>query len=38
MNSGAKASRELLKFSAGLIGEEYRESMISKIFARLKIW
>jgi septum site-determining protein MinD len=38
MNSGAKASRELLKFSAGLIGEEYRESLISKIFARLKIW
>jgi MinD-like ATPase involved in chromosome partitioning or flagellar assembly len=38
MNSGSKASRTLLKFSAGLIGLEYRESLISRIFSRLKIW
>jgi septum site-determining protein MinD len=34
----AKASKEFLKFSASLIGLEYRESVISRFLSRLKFW
>lgn len=38
LNPKSKASRELLKFSAGLIGLEYRKSLLERIFERLKVW
>jgi len=38
LNERARASRELLKFSSSLIGIPYTESLLSRIFGRLKIW
>jgi septum site-determining protein MinD len=34
----SKASKELLKFSASLIGLKYKESLMSRIFSKLKFW
>jgi septum site-determining protein MinD len=34
----SKASRELIKFSANLIGVEYREGLISKLLSRFRFW
>jgi len=34
----SKASRELLRLSAMLIGAEYRENLISRIFRMIKFW
>jgi MinD-like ATPase involved in chromosome partitioning or flagellar assembly len=38
LNPRTKASKELLKFAAGLIGLEYRKSLLERIFERIKIW
>jgi septum site-determining protein MinD len=38
LNPKAKASKELLKFAAGLIGLEYRKSWLERVFERIKIW
>ena len=38
LDSRSKASKEFLKFSAGLLGLEYRKSLLERIFERLKVW